>query len=221
MSLCGGVGCGVVGLRNGDCAGRHGGAPASKYVGGIAHTRRRSCLKFLFSFHLACKVPSCLLVLTSPRHGKGDGDGNRRSIFSNVCASISMCCWVKEQLDQGTAGESEKQHGHGWVGVDGFVELFCAACVSGAAWLGWLACLPAGVGLIYESLWWCGMWCAWVAKRGLCWATRRCPCQKVREGHRTHQTTILLEVSFSFPFSLQGSLLFVGFDSTEACQGRW
>ena len=51
-----------------------------------------------------------------------------------------MCCWVIEQLDQGTAGESEKQHGG--VGVDGFVELFCAACVSGAAWLG-LACLLA------------------------------------------------------------------------------
>ena len=42
-----------------------------------------------------------------------------------------------EQLDQGTAGESKRQHG--WVGVDGFVELFCAACVSGAAWLGLLA----------------------------------------------------------------------------------
>ena len=40
MSLCGGVGCGVVGLRNGDCAGRHGGAPARPYVGGIAYTRR-------------------------------------------------------------------------------------------------------------------------------------------------------------------------------------
>ena len=51
-----------------------------------------------------------------------------------------MCSWVKEQLDQGTAGESEKQHGG--VGVDGFVELFCAACVSDAAWLGLLACLP-------------------------------------------------------------------------------
>ena len=50
-----------------------------------------------------------------------------------------MCCWVIEQLDQGTAGESEKQHGG--VGVDGFVELFCAACVSDAAWLGLLACL--------------------------------------------------------------------------------
>ena len=50
-----------------------------------------------------------------------------------------MCCWVIEQLDQGTAGESEKQQGG--VGVDGFVELFCAACVSGAAWLALLACL--------------------------------------------------------------------------------
>ena len=90
MSLCGcgGVGCGVVGLRNGDCAGRHGGAPARAYVGGIAYTRQRSCLKFLFPFHLACKVPFCLLVLTSPRHGKGDGDGDRRSIFFNVCASV-------------------------------------------------------------------------------------------------------------------------------------
>ena len=44
-----------------------------------------------------------------------------------------------EQLNQGTAGESKKQHG--WVGVDGFVDLFCAACVSGAAWLDLLACL--------------------------------------------------------------------------------
>ena len=81
--------CGVNGLRNGDCAGRHGGAPARPYVGGIAHTRRRFCLKSLVPFYLACKVPSCLLVLTtSPRHGKGDGDGDRRSIFFNVCASI-------------------------------------------------------------------------------------------------------------------------------------
>ena len=32
-----------------------------------------------------------------------------------------MCCGVKEQFDQGTAGESEKQHGG--VDVDGFVEL--------------------------------------------------------------------------------------------------
>ena len=88
MSLFGGVGCGVVGLRNGDGAGRYRGAPGSKYVGGIAHTRRRSWLKFLFPFHLACKVPSWLLVLTSPRHGKGDGDGDRRSIFFNVCASV-------------------------------------------------------------------------------------------------------------------------------------
>ena len=44
---------------------------------------------------------------------------------------------MKEQFGQGTARESEKQHGG--VGVDGFVELFCAACVSGAAWLGLLA----------------------------------------------------------------------------------
>ena len=54
MSLCGGVGCDVVGLQNGDCAGRHGGAPARLYVGGIAHTRRRFCLEvsFFFSFSL-------------------------------------------------------------------------------------------------------------------------------------------------------------------------
>ena len=80
------VWCGWVG--NGGCAGRHGDAPARPYAGGIAHTRRRSCLKCLFPFHLACMVPSCLLVLSSPRHGKGDGDGDRRSIFFNVCASI-------------------------------------------------------------------------------------------------------------------------------------
>ena len=46
---------------------------------------------------------------------------------------------MNEQLGQGAAGDSEKQHGG--VGVDGFVELFCAACVSDAAWLGLLACL--------------------------------------------------------------------------------
>ena len=41
------MGCGT------GCAGRHGGAPARPYVGGIAHTRRRSCLKCLsFSFSL-------------------------------------------------------------------------------------------------------------------------------------------------------------------------
>ena len=61
-----------------------------------------------------------------------------------------MCCWVKEQLGQGAAGESEKLHGG--VGVDGFVELFCAACVSDAAWLGLRACLLGWGG--YMSL--CG-----------------------------------------------------------------
>ena len=109
-----------------------------------------------------------------------------------------MCCWVKEQLDQGTAGESEKQHGG--VGVDGFVCKVVLCCVCFWCGLAWLPCLPAGVGVVYESLWWGGMWCGWVAKRGLCWATRRCTCQYVREGHRTHQTTILL--SFFFPFHL-------------------
>ena len=53
-------------------------------------------------------------------------------------------------MDPGAAGESEKQCGG--VGVDGFVELFCAACVSGAAWLDLLACL-LGLGW-YMSL--CG-----------------------------------------------------------------
>ena len=80
MSLWGGVGCGVVGLQNGDCAGRHGGAPARPYVGGIAHTRRRSCLS-LFPFYSAWRVLSSLMVLTQPRHGKGDGDEDRKSIF--------------------------------------------------------------------------------------------------------------------------------------------
>ena len=60
---------------------------------------------------------------------------------------------MKEQLRQGAAGESEKQHGG--LGVDGFVELLCAACVSDVV-VAWLACLPAGVGVEYESLWWGG-----------------------------------------------------------------
>ena len=47
-----------------------------------------------------------------------------------------------EQLDQGTAGESEKQHEG--VGVDGFMELFCAACVSDAAWFDLVACGGGG-----------------------------------------------------------------------------
>ena len=67
---------------------------------------------------------------------------------------------MKEQLDQGTAGESEKQHGHGWVGVDGFVCKVVLCCVCFWCGLAWLACLPAGVGVEYESLWWggrCGM----------------------------------------------------------------
>ena len=46
---------------------------------------------------------------------------------------------MKEQSAQATARGSEKQHGG--VGFDGFVELFCAACVSGAASLGLFACL--------------------------------------------------------------------------------
>ena len=87
---------------------------------------------------------------------------------------------------------------------NGFVCKLVLCCLCFWCGLAWLACLPAGVGVVYESLWWCGMWCGWVAKRRLCWATRRCTCQQVREGHRTHQTTILLEVSFSFSFSLQG-----------------
>ena len=105
-------------------------------------------------------------------------------------------------------------------GVDGFVELFSPACVSGAAWLGLLAFLPAGV--VHVSLWWGGVWCGWVAKRGLCWATRRCSCQSVREGHRTHQTTILLEVSFSFSFSsckVPSCLLVL--TSPKHNKGRW
>ena len=90
MSLCGGMGCGVVGLRNGDCAGRHGGAPASPYVGGHRRHQTTILLEVFFSFSFSLQgVPSCLLVLTSPRHGKeDDGDGDRRSIFFNVCASF-------------------------------------------------------------------------------------------------------------------------------------
>ena len=67
--------CGVVGLRDGPCwATRR--CTCQVVRGGIAHTRRRSCLKCLFPFHLACKVfISCLLVLTHPRYSKGDGAG--------------------------------------------------------------------------------------------------------------------------------------------------
>ena len=52
-------------------------------------------------------------------------------------------------------------------GVDGFVELFSPACVSGAAWLGLLAFLPAGV--VHVSLWWGGVWwgVVWVAGRAV------------------------------------------------------
>ena len=117
------------------------------------------------------------------------------------------------------AGESEKQHGG--VGVDVYFRLvLCCVCF----WCGlaWLACLPVRV--VYVSLWWGGVWGGWVAKRGLCWATRWCSCQTVRGGHRTHQKTILLEVSFlevsflSFSLSLQAGLMFLGFDTTKARQ---
>ena len=55
-----------------------------------------------------------------------------------------MCCWVREQLGKGAAGELEEAAKEGGVGGDGFVELDGPACVSGATWLG-LACLRAGV----------------------------------------------------------------------------
>ena len=104
-----------------------------------------------------------------------------------------MSYWVKEQLGQGAAGESEKQHEG--VGVDVYSGLvLCYMCF----WCGlaWLACLPARV--IYVSLWWNVGWGEVGLRDGLCFATRRCTCQVVREGHRTHQATILLEVSFLF-----------------------
>ena len=72
---------GVVGLRDGLCWATWR-CICQDVRGGIAHTRRRSCLKFLFPFHLACKVPFCLLVLTSPRHDKGGW------VMGNVCASV-------------------------------------------------------------------------------------------------------------------------------------
>ena len=80
----GGMGWGVVGLRNGDCAGRHGGAPASTYVGEHRIHQTTVLLEVSFPFHLACKVPSYLLVLTSPRHGKG------RCVMGIEEASLSM-----------------------------------------------------------------------------------------------------------------------------------
>ena len=45
----------------------------------------------------------------------------------------------------------------GGVGIDGFAELDCPACVSGATWLGF-ACLLACWGGINVSLWWGGVW---------------------------------------------------------------
>ena len=44
----------------------------------------------------------------------------------------------------------------------------------------------------------CLLLAAWLVRDGLCWATRWCTCQNVPWGHRTHQTTILLEVFFLF-----------------------
>ena len=114
---------------------------------------------------------------------------------------LNMLCWVEDedQLGQGTAGEWTKQQGEG--GVDDFVELFVSCvCFSGAAWLGlaWLACLP----LLRWYMSVCGRvgWVGggWRLRDGLCWATRRCTCQVVPWGHRTHQATILLEVFFLF-----------------------
>ena len=64
------LGCGT------GCAGRHGGAPASPYVG-ASHTPDddlAGSVSFLF-IELARFPYFCLLVLTHPRHGKGDGAG--------------------------------------------------------------------------------------------------------------------------------------------------
>ena len=74
-----------------------------------------------------------------------------------------------------------------------------------------LACLLACWGGIHVSLWWGGVWdvwCGWVAGRAVLSDTAvHLPARTW--GHRTHQTTILLEVSLSFSLSLQGFLFFV------------
>ena len=75
----------------------------------------------------------CLLVLTQLRHGKEGGAGVRRSIFillGERAVGPRRCSRMGEE---------------GGVCIDGFVKLFCPACVTDAAWLGLLACLRAGV----------------------------------------------------------------------------
>ena len=61
----------------------------------------------------------------------------------------------------------------------------------------------------------CGVWCGWVAGRAVLGDTAvHMPARTWV--HRTHQTTILLEVSLSFSLSLEGSALIIGFDTTKA-----
>ena len=73
-----------------------------------------------------------------PRQGNEDDAGDKSIIF-NVCISVELVVgwrssWAKALLETGRSSR-------GVVDIDGFVELFCAACFSGAAWLGLLACL--------------------------------------------------------------------------------
>ena len=79
------LGCGT------GCAGRHGGAPASTYVG-ASHTPDddlAGSVSFLFIELSRFSFMFCLLVLTQPRHGKEGGAEDRRSIFFfKVCASV-------------------------------------------------------------------------------------------------------------------------------------
>ena len=61
----------------------------------------------------------------------------------------------------------------------------------------------------------CEVWCGWVAG----WAVLGDTAVHLPDrtwGHRTHQTTILLEVSLSFSLSLEGSALIIGFNTTKA-----
>ena len=84
------------------------------------------------------------------------------------------------------------------------MDLYCAACVSGAAWLGllvclfgWYMCLCGGVGwgvVVWLS---CGTGCVLVGTA--------VPLPERTWGHRTQQTTMLLEVSLSFLFLLASS----------------
>ena len=137
----------------------------------------------------------------------------RLALFlSVVCRSVVLLSGGGAVEAEQAAGEecvykwkeqgSKDSKGVGVIGVSGRVHRarcrrLCGVVFSCVCFWCWLACFLACWG-VHVSLWWGGVWCGWVevAGRGLCWATRRCTCQTVSGGHRTHQTKILLEVSF-------------------------